>query len=121
MADHLNGAVRFVFLSAFFAGAFGPSLEASPQKIYSKALPSVLTLEIENQAGERFVGSAVMALADDVAVTAWHVVSDARAVSATFADGTRVKIVGCIDKDGDKESGASEAGPEDSRPLCHLE
>jgi hypothetical protein len=62
-----------------------------------------MTLEVENQIGEKFVGSAVMALADDVAVTAWHVVSDARSVSATFADGTRVNVVGCIDKDGGRD------------------
>src|SRR4030095_9175369 len=40
----------------------------------------------------------VLALADDVAVTAWHVVCDARTVWATFADGQRVRAIGCIDK-----------------------
>lgn len=88
---------------ALMAGVVSSSAETSPQKIYRKALPSVMTLEVENQAGEKFVGSAVVALADDVAVTAWHVVSDARSVWGTFADGTRVKVLGCIDKDGERD------------------
>lgn len=84
---------------AFIAGAAGATALANPRKIYQKALPSVMTLEVENQAGEKFVGSAVMAMADDIALTAWHVVADARTVKATFADGTAVEVIGCIDKD----------------------
>src|SRR5689334_1226177 len=76
-----------------------PSAEANPTKVYQKALPSILTLEVENHHGELFVGSAVIALADDVALTAWHVVSDARSVRGTLADGTVVNAIGCIDKD----------------------
>ena len=72
----------------------------SPEKLYQKVLPSVMTLEVENQSGEKFVGSAVLVLADDVALTAWHVVSDARKVWAVFADGQRVNVTGCIDHDG---------------------
>jgi len=85
------------------AGVASSSAETNPQKIYRKALPSVMTLEVENQAGEKFVGSAFVALADDVAVTAWHVVCDARSVWATFDDGTRVRAIGCIDKDGERD------------------
>lgn len=59
-----------------------------------------MTLEVENQGGERFVGSAVLAVADDVALTAWHVVADARSVWAVFSNGQRVKVIGCIDHDG---------------------
>lgn len=59
-----------------------------------------MTLEVESQSGERFVGSAVLALADDVALTAWHVVADAHSVWAVFADGHRVEVTGCIDHDG---------------------
>lgn len=103
MVEQLQWTIRFGFVSACLAGFFGASSEASPQKIYQKALPSVMTLEIENQAGEKFVGSAVLALEPDVAVTAWHVVCDARKVWATFADGTRVMVVGCIDKVGEKD------------------
>lgn len=71
----------------------------TPEKLYQKVLPSVMTLEVENQRGERFIGTAVVALADDAALTAWHVVADARSVWAVFADGQRVKVIGCIDHD----------------------
>jgi S1-C subfamily serine protease len=77
--------------------------ESKPEKIYRKVLPSVMTLEVENPAGERFVGSAVLALADDLAITAWHVVSDACSVRAVFADGVRVKVDGCVDIDGERD------------------
>jgi len=58
-----------------------------------------MKLEVESQSGEKFIGSAVLALADDVALTAWHVVADARSVWAVFADGQRVNVIGCVDKD----------------------
>jgi S1-C subfamily serine protease len=76
-------------------------LEAAltPERLYQKVLPSVMSLEVENQTGERYVGSAVLALADDVVLTTWHVVADARSVWAVFADGQRVKVIGCIDHD----------------------
>src|ERR1039458_7346831 len=71
----------------------------TPEKLYQKVLPSVMTLEVECQSGEKFLGSAVLALADDVAVTAWHVVADARTVWAVYADGQRVQVIGCIQHD----------------------
>jgi S1-C subfamily serine protease len=94
---------RIFRLSVWLAFAVAPeALHAAltPEKLYQKVLPSVMTLEVENQGGERFVGSAVLALGDDVALTAWHVVADARSVWAVFADGQRVKVSGCIDHDG---------------------
>src|ERR1035441_1772458 len=71
----------------------------TPEKLYQTVLPSVMTLEVESQSGEKFLGSAVLALADDVAVTAWHVVADARTVWAVYADGQRVQVIGCIQHD----------------------
>ena len=98
--------VRFhqaFWLGIWLAGACAPAgLHAAltPEKLYQKVLPSVMTLEVESQSGEKFIGSAVLALADDAALTAWHVVADARSVWAVFADGQRVKVIGCIDRDG---------------------
>ena len=62
-----------------------------------------MTLEVKSQTGEKFIGSAVLALADDVVLTAWHVVADARSVCAVFADGQRVNVIGCIDYDGGRD------------------
>lgn len=100
--DRLKWIACFVLLS-FLAMPMRSEAESKPEKIYRKALPSVMTLEVENQAGERFVGSGVLALEDDIAITAWHVVCDARNVWATFADGTRVKVLGCVDKDNERD------------------
>jgi S1-C subfamily serine protease len=94
---------RIFWLCLWLAGAVAPEgLHAAltPEKLYQKVLPAVMTLELESQRGERFIGSAVLALADDVALTAWHVVADARSVWAVFANGQRVKVIGCIDHDG---------------------
>ena len=94
---------RILWLSLWLACAVTPDgLHAAltPEKLYKKLLPSVMTLEVETESGERFIGSAVLAVRDDAALTAWHVVADARSVWAVFADGQRVKVIGCIDYDG---------------------
>jgi S1-C subfamily serine protease len=91
-----------VFWLGLFLAAFVPAharAALSPEELYQKVLPSVMTLEVESQSGEKFVGSGVLARADDVALTAWHVVADARSVWAVFADGSRVRVIGCLDYD----------------------
>ncbi len=70
-----------------------------PEEIYQKLLPSVITLQVENAQGEKFVGSGFLALEEGVAVTAWHVISDATRVSVKFADDRTVAACGVIDKD----------------------
>jgi S1-C subfamily serine protease len=45
------------------------------------------------------VGAAFIALTNNVAVTAWHVVHDASRVTAKFADGTTCDVEGYLDKD----------------------
>jgi S1-C subfamily serine protease len=100
MIGYLFRTFWFAALLAFAVNPLSLRAELKPEKLYQKVLPSVMTLEVENGAGEQFIGSAVLALADDVAVTAWHVVADARLVTAVFADGSRVKVIGCVDQDG---------------------
>ncbi len=93
---------RVFWLGLWMAGVCAPAelpAALTPEKLYQKVLPAVMMLEVETQSGERFVGSAVLALADDVALTAWHVVADARSVWAVFADGQRVKVMGCVAHD----------------------
>lgn len=90
------------FLSPLANAELSPE-QMSPEQIYRKVLPSVMTLEVENVAGERYIASGLIAFSDDIAVTAWHVVSDAHSVWASFADGARVRVVGCIDKDGERD------------------
>jgi hypothetical protein len=102
----IKGAFRFFWVGAFCTWFLAPSelvAESKPERIYRKVLPAVMTLEVDNLAGERYIGSAVLALGDDVAITAWHVVSDARSVWAIFADGTRLRVKGCIDRDSQRD------------------
>jgi len=87
----------------FAANPTSLSAALTPEKLYQRVLPSVMTLEVENQSGEKFIGSAVLALADDVAVTAWHVVANAQTVWAVFADGQRLKVIGCIHQDASRD------------------
>ena len=97
---------RIFWLGLWLVNACAPAgLHAAltPEKLYQKVLPSVMTLEVKSQSGEKFIGSAVLALADDVVLTAWHVVADARSVCAVFADGQRVNVIGCIDYDGGRD------------------
>ena len=91
-------AVAFFF---FYAGAAYAPLRAGlmSEDIYANVLPSTITLEVENMAGERFVGSAFLALSDGLIVTAWHVVHDARKVVARFADHRLIRVIGLVDKD----------------------
>ena len=70
----------------------------APEEIYESVLPSTLTLEIQNAAGQRFIGTAFLALGEGLAVTAWHVVHDAKRVEARFADHRRVTVSGLVDK-----------------------
>jgi S1-C subfamily serine protease len=69
-----------------------------PEDLYAAVSPSIVTLEVENVAGSHFVGSAFLAVDDRLAVTAWHVVHDARQVEARFSDNHSVKVVGLVDK-----------------------
>ncbi len=72
--------------------------ELKPEDLYSAVSPSIVTLEVESVAGRHFVASAFVVLGDCLAVTAWHVVHDARRVEARFADQQRVKVLGLVDK-----------------------
>ncbi len=83
---------------ALAASSLSIRAELKPEDIYSAVSPSVISLDVENAAGRRFVGSGFLALGNGLAVTAWHVVYDARRVEARFADGQRVKVLGVVDK-----------------------
>jgi S1-C subfamily serine protease len=79
--------------------AFGePGAPMSAEDVYAQILPSIVTLKVENPKGRTFTGTAFLALDQDVAVTAWHVVHDAVRVTALFADGERRTVGGLIDK-----------------------
>ena len=73
--------------------------ELKPEEIYQRLLPSIVTLNVETRTGEHYVGTAFLGLADDLAVTSWHVVADALRVTAKFADNEFVDVPALVDKD----------------------
>jgi S1-C subfamily serine protease len=94
-------SIRVATALAWLAmAAWSPSVRAElqPEDLYSAVSPSVVALEVENVAGRQFIGTAFLALGDHLAVTAWHVIHDARRVEARFADHQRVKVLGVVDK-----------------------
>jgi S1-C subfamily serine protease len=72
--------------------------ELKPDQLYSAVSRSIVALDVENAAGRHFVGTAFLAAGNRLAVTAWHVVHDARRVEARFSDNQRVTVVGLVDK-----------------------
>ena len=93
--------------------------ELKPEEIYRRLLPSIVTLQVEDRAGARFVGTGFLALTNGVAVTAWHVVAGARKVTARFADNEFVDVLGVVDKD-EKSDLALIRLPVSSRPQVQL-
>jgi len=72
-----------------------PAESLSPEEIYQTVLPGVMTLEVETRGGEKTVGTAFLAVREGVAVTAWHLVQDARKVVARFANHEVAEVAGC--------------------------
>jgi len=102
---HVLAPARLLALALVLASSPWRSTaeELPAEKIYEQALPSVLTLRVENKAGDRYVGTAFLAIKDGVAVTAWHVIYDAVKVTAKFADGANCEVLGFIDYDETKD------------------
>jgi len=91
--------LKCVFLAALVSSRLASAQVLPPEQIYQKLLPSVLTLQVANSQGERFVGAAFFAVSNGLAVTSWHVISDATNVSARLANDHYVSVLGLVDKD----------------------
>jgi S1-C subfamily serine protease len=115
---HVFAPARSLAFAVALAGSIQLSRaqELSPEKIYEKTLPSVITLRVENRAGDRYVGAAFLAIKQGVAVTAWHVIYDAVKVTAKFSDGATCEVLGFIDYDETKDIALIEVASKD-RPL----
>jgi len=112
---------RTLATAAFIAGWSLLTLaqELPPEKIYAQTLPSVLTLRVESKSGDRYVGSAFLALKEGIAVTAWHVIFDATKVTARFSDGASCDVTGFIDYDETKDIALIKVDSKE-RPLLSL-
>lgn len=85
---------------------FAPSLaslgicqELKSEEVYKNSLPSIMAISVKCNDGSVVYGSGFLSIKDGLAVTAWHLVGNARAVIAKFSDGEEFEISGLIDKD----------------------
>lgn len=82
-----------------FSCLLGAQEPLSPEAIYKKVLPSVLTLAVEKNDGNKVSGTAFLSLKEGCAVTALHVVENAKRVVAKFSNGEEYDVSGWIDAD----------------------
>ncbi len=115
----LPGLVLGGWLMTQPAGAADAAPALSPEQIYQQLLPSVATLDVETRKGDHIVGTGFLALAPDRLVTAWHLVADARRVTARFADDETVEIAGYLDRDGRRDVAVLPL-PSGARPRCRI-
>lgn len=85
-----------IFLSATIQSI---SQELKSEEIYKKIVPSVMTLTVTTKDGGIITGTAYLAIRDGVAITAWHVLRNAKSVKAKFSSGEEFEVSGLIDKD----------------------
>ena len=99
---HLVHASLAVMLSAApLRSEDSPALR--PEEIYTRVAPSVMTLEIETRDKGICIGTAFLALREGIAVTAWHLVQDARKVSIRFSDSETSAATALVDFDEEKD------------------
>jgi len=93
--QHIVSTVSLLLIVASLALAD----ELKSQDIYKQSLPSVMTLKVLKSNGDNVLGTGFMAVKEGMAVTAWHVVRDAKTVTAKFSDGQEFESSGLVDKD----------------------
>ena len=97
-----------------------PVVAPDGESVYKGAVRSVMTLEVETTTGQRTGGTAFLALRRGVAVTAWHVVSDARRIKARFSDGRETVVTRILDKDEERDLAVLELADSGSRPMLRI-
>ena len=67
--------------------------------LYKRVLPSIATLSVVHKDGKSSLGTGFLAYKPGLMVTAWHVVENAKSVTAKFSDGEEFECTGIVDKD----------------------
>ena len=67
--------------------------------LYKRVLPSIATLSVVHKDGKSSLGTGFLAYKPGLMVTAWHVVENAKTVTAKFSDGEEFECTGIVDKD----------------------
>lgn len=76
-----------------------PPKPLAPAQLYKQSLPSALALKVKYADETEGSGSGFLAVKDGCAITAWHMVRNARSVTAKFSDGEEFEASGVVDKD----------------------
>jgi len=69
------------------------------EKIYERVVPTIMTLEVQNENGDYSIGTAFLVKNEGVAITCFHVIADAKYVKAKFSNEEEFLVSGIIDKD----------------------
>jgi WD40 repeat protein len=97
-----------------------PAVAPDGESVYKGAVRSVMTLEVETTTGQRTGGTAFLAIRRGVAVTAWHVISDARRIKARFSDGRETTVTRILDVDEERDLAVLELADSGSGPLLRI-
>lgn len=111
---------RLLSIVVALAGGLLPARadDLKPEQLYKRLLPSVMTLTVQKADGTA-TGTGFLAVKEGLAVTAWHVVKDAKRATAKFSDGEEFELSGLIDRD-EKRDVALVRVKEFGRPLLPL-
>lgn len=88
------GKMLVSFVHALVIGSLQNGAE-----VYRKVIPSIASVTVERNGGEKVSGSGFLAIKDGILVTSWHLVRDGKAAIATFSDGATFECSGIVDKD----------------------
>lgn len=80
-----------------------PQEPLTPEVLYQRVLPSVVALTVERNDGAKVTGTGFLALRDGCAVTAFHLIRQAKKVTARFSDGQEFDVSGWIDSDAKRD------------------
>src|SRR5579885_2253952 len=75
------------------------SADLTTQQIYANSLPSIVTLKADKGSDGVAFGTGFFALKDGIAVTAYHVIKNAKSVTAKFSTGEVYDVSGVVDMD----------------------
>jgi S1-C subfamily serine protease len=72
-------------------------------QVYAKVLPSIMTLTADDGHGTILTGTGFLWGRDGMAVTAYHVIKDAKSVVAKFSTGESFEVSGLVDSDAQRD------------------
>lgn len=68
-------------------------------ELYKKTEGSIMVLKVVGKDGSESLGTGFVAFKDGFAVTAYHVIDNAKSVTAKFSDGQEFDVTGLVDSD----------------------